>query len=213
VNWARTIPCLLSMVLVAAACGDFTDVNPDRSVAPSQQPSVSAQSEGDPSLPAIDLTCSSGSTGLAAGGTTLHGVATAFFGGQPGQWQEEDLRSLPTITLEGQKYYSPKSPIYVFKNASAKTRITLVAPPNARLYFTDWANWARLSRESDESGQSREIAANSSTVVSVPRCGEDPWGAPGMLMLEGPGCVTFRVTGQKPDWEVTRTVPFYTERC
>jgi hypothetical protein len=211
VNWARAIPCLLSLVLVAAACSDVNDVNPDPP-APSQRPSARAPGHGVPAPPAIDLKCSSGSTGLVPGGTELHGVATEFFGWRPELWQEGDLRSFPTITLEGRRYYKSKSEIYVFENASAKTRITLLSPPNARLYYTDWANWATLGR-SDEPGQSREIAAHSSTVVNVPRCGEDSWGAPGMLLLEGPGCITFRVTGQKPDWEVTRTVPFYTERC
>ena len=211
-SWARALPALLSLVLSAAACGGIDELNPDQSAA-SQQPSATAQGNSVPSPATIDLTCSSGSTGLAPGGAELHGVATELFGWRPGMWQEEDLTDLPTVTLEGARYYQAKSAIYVTNEASAKTRITLLSPPSARLYFTDWATWARLGSENDEAGQSRTITAESSTVVSVPRCGKDTWGAPGMLLLEGPTCVTFRVTGQKPDWEVFRTVPFHTERC
>lgn len=116
------------------------------------------------------------------------------------------------MTLGGPTFYQAKSPIFVFKDASTLTRITLLEPANARLYYTDWATWNTLG-SSDDSAQARDIAAGSSAVVSVPQCGKDAWGVPGMLILDGPTCLTFQVTGQDPDWEETRTVPFYTERC
>lgn len=210
---ARSGLSSLTLILLCAACvGDAGDADRGRMESPSQH--ASSIAPGDDTLPsataAIDLECASGTNGLTPGGKTLHGVATHFFDWQPGTWKDEDLRNVPTLTLGDQRFYLVKSPIYVFGTASARTQITLLSPTGARLYYTDWATWGR---QGDESEQLREIAENSSPVVRVRRCGKEVRSAPGVLLLEGPACVTFRVTGQEPRWETTRTVPFYKEQC
>jgi hypothetical protein len=210
----RGVVCLIYLVLVCAGCVSGAA---DRGAGPdegqSHETSSGPEDKGLPDAASpIDLECSSAKIAQTPGGTKLHGVATQFFGWGPGTWQGEDLESLPTIRLRGHKFYQVKSPISISEDASARTRIALLAPANARLYYTDWATWARLGSE-DEAEQLNQIATHAASVLSVPRCGKAAWGAPGMLLLEGPACVTFRVAGQNPDWEATRTVAFYKERC
>lgn len=64
-----------------------------------------------------------------------------------------------------------------------------------------------------QSDPSSTIAASASSVVFVPQCGVKGWTAPGVLLLEGPTCVTFRVTGEAAGSQETVTVPFGRERC
>ena len=92
---ARVIPCLLGLIVVAAACGDVKDDDRSRPPTPSRQLSASAHGGGVSPLRAIDLTCSSGNSASTPSGTELRGVTTGFFGWRPGSWREEDLRPLP----------------------------------------------------------------------------------------------------------------------
>lgn len=207
--------CLLSLVWASAACvGDNDDISGSREVHPSAQ--ASSRPSSFPSLtdrgPAISIGCSAGATVPSPGGSrTLDGVATSFFGWKPGDWREASLNDIPTMTLWGRTYYQVKSPISVFKGASAKTQIGLLSPASARLYYTDWATWSKLGE--NRLDQSGVISKSASTVVSVPQCGLQGWTIPGMLLLEGPTCVRFRVAGQEAGSQVTLTVPFFRDRC
>lgn len=209
----RVVICLLSLVWAFAACsGEGSRVNSDREVHPSRNPSSHVSNDALPlhKGPAINLKCSAGNTVPLPSDASLRGLGTDFFGWQSGTWRGANLKDVPTITLWGRNFYQVKSPISVHAGASARTQISLLSPTSGRLYFTDWATWAKLGSDPK---QSSLIARNSTSVVSVPQCGQQGWTVPGMLLLEGPTCLSFRVTGQEPGFEVALTVPFYRERC
>lgn len=208
-------PLFLAMLLVCGGCvgGGDDGALASRTAATRQGEPATAASET--TLPgrgsAIELDCTSGQAGLEAGDIELGGMTTDFLAWQPGTWQESDLESEMTMSLWGQTYYSVKSVIYILLNASAQTEITVLEPETARLYYTDWGTWSELGN--DPSAQLQEIAANAGTAVTLPACGDSVWGVPGFVLLDGPSCVTFSVTGEDPDWEETRTVPFYEDQC
>ncbi len=211
-NSLRVGACLLILASALAACsGGQGDVNGDRQVNRSPQVSSTAVGTALPnSAPALRVDCSAGSVVPSpGGGTNLQGVVTSFFGWRPESWATANLDAVPTVNLWDRKFYQLKSPLSVFGAASAWTEISLVSPASARLYYTDWAAWEKFG----QSDPSATIAKSASSTVFVPQCGLEGWTVPGVLLLEGPTCVTFRVTGQAPGAQETITVPFGQERC
>ena len=204
--------CLVSLVWVCVACSEKdSHVNSDGGANPSGQPS-SPPSDATSILPngaAINLECSAGNAVSSPGDANLRGIGTYFLGWRPETWQGANLMDVPTINLGGRKFYQVKSPISVFADASARTQISLVSPSSGRFYYTDWGTWAKLGSDPE---QARLIAKDASSVVSVPQCGQEGWTVPGMLLLEGPTCLRFLVSGQETASEAV-TVPFFMESC
>lgn len=198
--------CLVSLVwaLVVYAAQD-SHVNSDRGANPSRQPS-SQPSNGA----AINLECSAGNAVQSPVDANLRGIGASFLGWRPEARKDANLEDMLTINLWGRRFYQVKSPISVFADASARTQISLISPSSARFYYTDWGTWARLGSDPEQSR--RLIAKDASSVVSVPQCGEEGWTVPGMLLLEGPTCLRFLVSGQETASEAV-TVPFFMESC
>lgn len=86
----------------------------------------------------------------------------------------------------------------------------MLGPDTALLFYTSWAEWQQFGNPERERNA---IEGRASRTVEVPRCGDEPWGAPGAVLLESPGCVEFRVSGQNLGREVVQTVPWPTIGC
>lgn len=202
--------CFISLACALVACSGGNGDAHGRQADPSPQASSPvSEAEALPKpAPVIKLACSAGYAVPKPGeGTNLQGVAATFFGWRPNS--ERNLDAVPTVTLWGRKYYQLKSPLSVFEAAGARTEISLLLPASARLYYTDWATWAKLG----QSDASNIIAESASSAVSVPQCGQKGWTVPGLVLLESPTCVTFRVSGPSAESEQTITVPFNREHC
>lgn len=132
----------------------------------------------------IMLACSDGTTGLTSEGVDIFGVQTGLFGWGEAHWSVDPTRSqVSTVMIGDSRYYMAKSPISVSRDADETTRITLLGPDTALLFYTSWAEWQQFG---DPERERNAIEARASRTVVVPRCGDEPWGAPGAVLLESP---------------------------
>lgn len=93
-----------------------------------------------------------------------------------------------------------KSPLYVSADAGRGTRIEVTAPATARLFFTSWDVWGH-----DITNQSMITGAR--RAVTVGGCGHEDVGFPGGFVVQGPSCVSVRVTSADGDTHRDVRVP------
>lgn len=98
---------------------------------------------------------------------------------------------LPTFDAANGRYTEVKSVLYVTPQAAPETTITLLGPPAARLNYTGWVATGKA-------------LPGATTQVTVPSCGHDTVAHRGVVLVAGPTCLTYRVSGTRT---VTGHVP------
>lgn len=106
------------------------------------------------------------------------------------------------MTIGHQEYVTIKSVLYVTPDAGQRATVTVTAPSGARLFYTDWGHWAGV-----------HLVPHTARSVTVASCGTGTVGYPGMLLVRGPTCLTYRVTPASGRGGVTRTVPVGDKTC
>lgn len=152
----------------------------------------------------IALRCDEGTTNLIV--PRQPAVMGLIFDFLAVHFTKADVLAAPTVSAATSRYVALKSVLYVTPRAARRTKVTLIFPSSARLYYTDWGTWQQ--RPSD-----RQILQMATTTVTVRQCGNKTAGYPGMLLVRGPTCVTVRVSGSKGSNSVTRTVAVGRKSC
>lgn len=85
-----------------------------------------------------------------------------------------------------------KSPLYVSGAAKPGTRVEVTSPKSAGLYYTTWGVWGR--------GPTPEVMVTAARrAVTVGGCSSEALGFPGGIVVNGPSCVSLRVTSGDGD--------------
>lgn len=93
-----------------------------------------------------------------------------------------------------------KSPLYVSAEAGPGTRIEVIAPATARLFYTSWDVWGHAITD-------QLMVTGARRAVTAGGCGHEDVGFPGGFVVQGPSCVTVRITSGDGDTHRDVQVP------
>lgn len=140
-----------------------------------------------PSEQVTELTCAqSGHPTTPASANDVQANGLTFSGVQPVQ---KRLSSPMPVIDGGTQMFFEKVFLYVSTPASATTRMTLIAPSDAYLYYTDSDTWQSPIDNAD-------MIRAATKSVSVARCDTDLTGYFGGVLFASGGCVTIEVQGK-----------------
>lgn len=186
---------LVAGVLVSAGCSGPGDDHPapSRTVSSPGSSATTSRSSSPmhpsgtakPSNQPIRLHCDEGASRLK--GPPSHWVAGLSSDAWPGQKFSDKKR-----VASGPEYHGRhiiKSVLYTKPAVTAHTRISVLRPKSARLFYTSWDNWT----SSEPLSARRKITGSSRSVV-VRGCGHHKSSWPGGLVVKHPGCLTVAIT-------------------
>lgn len=125
----------------------------------------------------------------------MAGLASPFLNTTGMAWQLRK-EGYPSFGEGSRRHTYLKSVLYATPEAASATTITLLDPPTARLDYPDWPIEEKIDRQ--------EPLAGATMKLTVPSCGHGTVGWRGGLLVNGPTCLTYRVSGKRT---VTRRVP------
>jgi len=186
-------------VLTGCSLGGPSPATSSSSRANETSPAPAPAAPGRP----VALRCDEGATNLTAPRqAVVMGLISDFLAG----FTNADVLAAPTVSAATSRYVALKSVLYVTPRAARWTKVTLISPSSARLYYTDWGTW-------QEHPSDRQIIQMATATVTVRQCGNTTAGYPGMLLVRGATCVTLRMSGNKGSNSVTRTVAVGRKSC
>ncbi len=185
---------VLAMTLIAASCAPN---NNDNAVTTRQTPvsdtaetsEVTASTAVTSTHPATVLTCADSiHAGTPANPDDVNAAGLSFSGIDPVRGRKSDppLVSDGTTTFRFEKVF-----LYVSTHASATTKLTLISPPDALLYYTDQDTWQAHIKDAD-------LIRASTKTLTIARCDTDLTGYFGGVLLASGNCLQIELQGDSP---------------
>lgn len=188
----------LSVVSVLITAGCSAPTSPIDSHSSTARPS-STSSVKQRTTPII-LTCND-SQGTSQYGTPTLGVASEMWGDN-GPGENINLDSLKNYSSNGHTLV--KSPLTVLSEAKPGTKLEVVSPSSAALFYTSWSSWGKKDTAT--------MLSSASKAVVVSGC-EQASQFPGGIIVTGPTCVKLRIlSGSDASQKATVSVPIG-KRC